>query len=105
MVFWEGIVNIIEEVLEKITEDTKIILLATILEKKSKLRLLFETNKNIVCIPFYADNNQTLSSLANYCFKEKKIPIIKKRIYDDEDTGFQKFEASKDIIKIPMIDV
>ena len=48
----DKIVNIIEEVLEKITEDTKIILLANILEKKSKLRLLFEKNKNIICIPF-----------------------------------------------------
>jgi DNA polymerase-3 subunit delta len=76
----DKIVNIIEEILEKITEDTKIILLATILEKKSKLRLLFEKNKNIVCIPFYADNNQTLSSLANYCFKEKKIPISQETI-------------------------
>ena len=76
----DKIVNIIEEVLEKITEDTKIILLATILEKKSKLRLLFEKNKNIVCIPFYADNNQTLSSLANYCFKEKKIQISQETI-------------------------
>ena len=76
----DKIVNIIEEVLEKITEDTKIILLASILEKKSKLRLLFEKNKNIVCIPFYADNNQTLSSLANYCFKEKKIPISQETI-------------------------
>ena len=76
----DKIVNIIEEVLEKITEDTKIILLASNLEKKSKLRLLFEKNKNIVCIPFYADNNQTLSSLANYCFKEKKIPISQETI-------------------------
>ena len=71
----DKIVNIIEEVLEKITEDTKIILLAGILEKKSKLRLLFEKNKNIICIPFYADNKQTLSSIANSYFKEKKIPI------------------------------
>ena len=76
----DKIVNIIEEILEKITEDTKIILLANILDKKSKLRLLFEKNKNIVCIPFYADNNQTLSSLANYCFKEKKIPISQETI-------------------------
>ena len=71
----DKIVNIVEEVLEKITEDTKIILLAGILEKKSKLRLLFEKNKNIICIPFYADNKQTLSSIANSYFKEKKIPI------------------------------
>ena len=71
----DKIVNIIEEILEKITEDTKIILLTGILEKKSKLRLLFEKNKNAICIPLYADNNQTLSSIANSYFKEKKIPI------------------------------
>ena len=76
----DKIVNIIEEILEKITEDTKIILLAGILEKKSKLRLLFEKNKNIICIPFYADNNQTLSSIANSYFKEKKIPIAQETI-------------------------
>jgi DNA polymerase-3 subunit delta len=71
----DKIVNIIEEILEKITEDTKIILLSGILEKKSKLRILFETNKNTICIPFYADNKQTLSSIANSYFKEKKILI------------------------------
>jgi len=71
----DKIVSIIEEVLEKITEDVKIILLAGILEKKSKLRLLFEKNKNIICIPFYSDNDQTLSSIASSYFKERKIPV------------------------------
>ena len=76
----DKIVNIIEEIIEKITEDTKIILLTGILEKKSKLRLLFEKNKNTICIPFYADNNQTLGSIANSYFKEKKIPISRETI-------------------------
>ena len=76
----DKIVNIIEEILEKITEDTKIILLAGILEKKAKLRLLFEKNKNVICIPLYADNNQTLSSISNSYFKEKKIPISQETI-------------------------
>tara|TARA_Y100000590_G_scaffold2097_1_gene2774 strand:+ start:1016 stop:2008 length:993 start_codon:yes stop_codon:yes gene_type:complete len=71
----DKIVSIIEEVLEKITEDVKIILLTGILEKKSKLRLLFEKNKNIICIPFYSDNDQTLSSIASSYFKERKIPV------------------------------
>ena len=71
----DKIANIIEEVLEKYIEDTKIILLAGILEKKSKLRLLFEKNKNIICIPFYSDNSQTLSGIASSYFKTKKIPI------------------------------
>jgi len=73
-------VNIIEEIIEKNIEDTKIILLADILEKKSKLRILFEKNKNIICIPFYADNIQTLSNIANIYFKEKKISISQETI-------------------------
>ena len=76
----EKIANIIEEIIEKNIEDTKIILLANILEKKSKLRILFEKNKNIICIPFYADNIQTLSNIANTYFKEKKIPISQETI-------------------------
>ncbi len=71
----DKIVSVIEDVLEKITNDTKIILLAGILEKKSKLRLLFEKNKNIICIPFYSDNDQTLSTVANSYFRERKIPV------------------------------
>ena len=76
----DKIVNIIEEIIEKNIEDTKIILLANILEKKSKLRMLFEKNKNIVCIPFYADNFQTLNNIANTYFREKKIPISQETI-------------------------
>jgi len=76
----EKIVNIIEEIIEKNIVDTKIILLANILDKKSKLRILFEKNKNIICIPFYADNIQTLSNIANTYFKEKKIPISQETI-------------------------
>jgi len=76
----DKIVNIIEEIFEKNIEDTKIILLANILEKKSKLRLLFEKNKNIICIPFYPDNNQTLSNIVNSYFREKKIPISQEAI-------------------------
>ena len=76
----DKIVNIIQEIIEKNIEDTKIILLANILEKKSKLRMLFEKNKNIICIPFYADNSQTLNNIANNYFKEKKIPISQETI-------------------------
>ena len=76
----DKIVSVIEEILEKNIEDTKLILLANILEKKSKLRLLFEKNKNVICIPFYADNNQTLSNIVNSYFKEKKIAISQETI-------------------------
>tara|TARA_A100001011_G_C14257257_1_gene820636 strand:- start:13 stop:993 length:981 start_codon:yes stop_codon:yes gene_type:complete len=55
--------------------EIKVILIAEILEKKSKLRSEFEKGKNLICIPFYPDTDQTLIKLAHNFFKEKKIPI------------------------------
>ena len=45
------------------------------LEKKSKLRSLFEKDKNLVCVPFYPDNDQTLSKLAYKFLSNKKISL------------------------------
>ena len=67
--------EVIEEILEKKISDTTIILNATSLDKKSKLRKLFEKNKDIICIPFYEDNLQTLRSIAINFFKLNKILI------------------------------
>ena len=72
--------NIIEEIIEKNIEDIKIVLNSGILEKKSKLRSLFEKNKNIICVPFYADSNQTLSKIINNFFREKKIIVSQEKI-------------------------
>ena len=76
----DKIKNIIEEIIEKNIEDIKIVLNSEILEKKSKLRLLFEKNKNTICVPFYADSNQTLSKIINNFFREKKIIISQEKI-------------------------
>ena len=71
---------IIEEIIEKKVEDIKFILSAGILEKKSKLRALFEKNMNTICIPFYADNHETLAKITLTFFKKKKIPISRQTI-------------------------
>jgi len=71
----DKIKDIIEEILEKKTEDVIIILNANVLEKKSKLRNFFEKNKNTICVPFYADKNETLILLANKFFKKNNINI------------------------------
>jgi len=76
----DKIKNIVEEIIEKNIEDIKIVLNSGILEKKSKLRSLFEKNKNTICVPFYADNNQTLSKIINNFFKEKKIIVSQEKI-------------------------
>jgi len=76
----DKIFHIIEEIIEKNLDDIKIILNAGLLEKKSKLRNLFEKNKNVVCVAFYADNNQTLNTLVSNFFREKKISISQQLI-------------------------
>ena len=57
-----------------------LVLNAGILEKKSKLRTLFEKNENTVAVPFYEDNNQTLSTIINTFFRNHKIPISQQSI-------------------------
>ena len=76
----EKLYKIIEEVDNKKIDDIKFFLNAGSLEKKSKLRNLFEKNKNYVCIPFYPDNEQTLIKLAYNFFKNKKILIAQSEI-------------------------
>jgi len=71
----DKIKDIIEEITLKNIIDVTIVLSTNILEKKSKLRNFFEKNKNIICIPFYADTHQTLTNISINFFKEKKISI------------------------------
>ena len=71
----DKILKVIESLHLKNLEDTTIILNSDNLEKKSKLRSLFEKDKKLVCVPFYPDNDQTLSKLAYNFLNVKKISI------------------------------
>jgi DNA polymerase-3 subunit delta len=71
----DKILKIIEILHSKNLEDTTIIINAENLEKKSKLRSFFEKDKNLICVPFYPDNDQTLSKLAYSFLRDKKISI------------------------------
>jgi len=71
----DKILKVIEIFHLKDLENTTIIINADNLEKKSKLRSFFEKDKNLICVPFYPDNDQTLSKLAYNFLKDKKISI------------------------------
>jgi len=71
----DKILKIVETLHLKNFEDVTIVLNSDSLEKKSKLRSLFEKNKTLVCVPFYPDNDQTLSKLAYNFLREKKISV------------------------------
>ena len=71
----DKILKFVNEIIERKIEKIKIIINSNNLEKKSKLRNLFEKGKDLVCIPFYEDNDKNLSSIAQNFFKQKNIKI------------------------------
>ena len=75
----DKILKIIEEINLKEISDT-IIIHSDNLDKKSKLRSFFEKDKKLICIPFYPDNDQTLSKIASEFFKKRNIPISQSNI-------------------------
>ena len=72
--------NEIEILKEKNLEDVKIVILSSILDKRSKLRNFFEKEKNLISVAFYSDNNQTLSTITKAFFLENKISISQESI-------------------------
>ena len=71
----DKILKIIEEISEKKIDQITILINSDSLEKKSKLRILFEKSKENLCIPFYPDNNQTLSKITSDYLSSKKIQM------------------------------
>tara|TARA_B100000575_G_C23051864_1_gene605532 strand:+ start:148 stop:1131 length:984 start_codon:yes stop_codon:yes gene_type:complete len=72
----DKIVKLVEDLVEKGVNDMTFIFNSEILDKKSKLRNLFEKSKSqLVSIAFYPDNNEILFKIAQRAFKEKKISL------------------------------
>ena len=70
----DKIIKIIEELIDKNINDIIFILNSGVLEKKSKLRNLFEkSKKKLVSIAFYPDNFDTLLRIARQALRERKI--------------------------------
>ena len=72
-------IKIIEDILEKKT-DSILIIESGILEKKSKLRSLFEKNTNTICIPCYLDNDRDLEIIARDILKKNNIILNRETI-------------------------
>ncbi len=99
----EKICNIIEKIIDKKISDTKIILNLNILEKKSKLRNLFEKDKELIIIPTYKDNSIALAEIAKKFFYNYKISISQETINllisrCNGDRGHLKSELDKILI-------
>ena len=71
----DKIFKVINEVIKKKIENVRIIINCETLEKKTKLRNLFEKDDNLICIPFYEDNEKSLNLIANNFFKKINIKV------------------------------
>jgi DNA polymerase-3 subunit delta len=71
----DRILNVIEMINIKDLDGISIIINSENLEKKSKLRSIFEKNKQYICVAFYPDTEQTLSKLTFDFLKKKNISI------------------------------
>lgn len=76
----DKILNIIKDIIKKELTEIIIILDSEILDKRSKLRNLFEKEKDLACIAFYPDDFKNLNFISQKFFKEKKIKISQESI-------------------------
>ena len=76
----DKIVKYIENLLNKNPENILLIIYSDILQKKSKLRNLFEINKNTICIPCYLDSERDLQNIIIGELKKNNISLSRESI-------------------------
>ncbi len=107
----------IEESIEKENNDIKIYIFADILEKKSKLRNLFEKDSKLAIFPCYEDNERTLITYINKEMQDFKgltgeiINLIiynsnlDRRVIKNEINKIKNFFLSKKINKEEILEI
>ena len=76
----DKLLKILDKVSNKKIEDVNIIINASLLEKKSKLRSFFEKEKDLVSIAFYPDNFETLLKIASNFLINNRIKLSQANI-------------------------
>ena len=71
----EKLIDIIRDIIEKDPPEVKIIIKTQNLEKKSKMRTLFEKEKSLTCIPVYEDDARSLNPIIQDFLKKNGIKI------------------------------
>ena len=76
----DKIIKQIENLIDKDPQNILLIIFSQILDKKSKLRNLFEKQKNVMCIPCYLDNDRDLENIARNELKKGNINLSREAI-------------------------
>ena len=72
--------DVINDIKRKSLEGVILILETNVLEKKSKIRNLFEKEKDLICVPFYPDEVRNLNYIAQNFLKNKNLKISQESI-------------------------
>ena len=67
--------DLIIDILDRELFDTKIIIKCSNLEKKSKLRSLFEKEKRVICTPVYEDDTKSLNMMIQHYLKDHNFNL------------------------------
>ena len=96
----DKVIKNLDAIYENFADNVFLIFFSGILEKKSKLRNFFETNKKAVCIPCYSDTQKDLEIIAQTEFRKKNILLSREAINlliekSNSDRGNLKNEIEK----------
>ena len=85
----DKLIGLITEILKRETLEVNIIIKSTNLEKRSKLRNLFEKENQIICTPVYEDDVRSLNTIVNNFLKANKFSLSQeiKNILIDRSKG------------------
>ena len=85
----DKLIGLITEILKRETLEVNIIIKSTNLEKRSKLRNLFEKDNQILCTPVYEDDVRSLNTIVNNFLKANKFSLSQeiKNILIDRSKG------------------
>ena len=76
----DKIIKKISNVYDKCLQNVFFIIFSGILEKKSKLRIFFETNEKTICIPCYLDNEKDLEIITQLELRKNNIVLSREAI-------------------------
>ena len=96
----DKIIKQVESISDKPVENISIIIYASLLDKKSKLRNFSEKNKKVICVPCYLDNDKDLQIIAHKILQEEKLTLSSESINlliekSNSDRGNLKNEIEK----------
>ncbi len=67
--------DLVKDIIERKLSEIKIVIKCSNLEKKSKLRNLFEKEKLVICTPVYEDDTKTLNTIIQNYLKDQKFSL------------------------------